>query len=92
MNPAFAFAPLRLSLSASRGAPRHVLSLPYPPPQRLVREGGGVVKVLRVSYWAARPGSGAIPGIWGAMSSIALHGLCSRVVNAPLLGDTSSHV
>jgi hypothetical protein len=46
MNPAFAVAPLRLSLSASRGAPRHVLSLPYPPPQKLVREGGGVVKVL----------------------------------------------
>ena len=50
MNPASAFAPLRLSLSASRGASRHVLSLPYPPPQRLVREGGSVVKGPGLSF------------------------------------------
>jgi len=68
MNPAFAFAPLRLSLSASRGASRHVLSLLIPPPQRLVREGGGIVKVhFRVlisstpSRWAPPLDQGAFP-------------------------------
>jgi hypothetical protein len=44
MNPARRSAPLRHSLSASRGALRHVISLPISPPQKLVREGGALLK------------------------------------------------
>lgn len=53
MNPAFAFAPLRLSLSASRGAPRHVLSLSIPPLRGWLEKGGALLRTrgARMRYF-----------------------------------------